>query len=168
MAENSEWKDKTRGEHIEVFEEAAVLAAGDTVLVDKEGHVRKLPVPSSSPNDPLDFSYWKKAGVIVSCCWFGEYRGHCPPSPTKLMVYSIHVSCRRRLPRPHHTRLHQSLRSQRILDEHNHVDCDTSVLLHWCRQLLDFAICSRLWPPSGFPPGCCGLGCVLHWCSSQS
>ncbi|KAF9637695.1 Sugar transporter conserved site [Lasiodiplodia theobromae] len=70
MAENSEWKDKTRGEHIEVFEEAAVLAAGDAMLVDKEGHVRRLPVPSSSPNDPLNFSYWKKAGVIVSCCWF--------------------------------------------------------------------------------------------------
>ncbi|KAL4968213.1 major facilitator superfamily domain-containing protein [Aspergillus stella-maris] len=40
------------------------------VLVDSDGHVQRLPIPSKDPNDPLNFTKWEKTGIIVSCCWF--------------------------------------------------------------------------------------------------
>ncbi|RHZ64277.1 uncharacterized protein CDV56_105704 [Aspergillus thermomutatus] len=40
------------------------------VLVDTFGEIQRLPIPSKDPNDPLNFTYWEKLGVIVSCCWF--------------------------------------------------------------------------------------------------
>ena len=47
-------------------------AEGNALLVDKHGAVRKVPVPSGNPNDPLNFKPWEKWGVIVTCCWFCE------------------------------------------------------------------------------------------------
>lgn len=44
------------------------------LLVDSDGQVQRLPVPSKDPNDPLNYTGWEKAGIIVSCCWF------CKPS----------------------------------------------------------------------------------------
>ncbi|KAH7150335.1 major facilitator superfamily domain-containing protein [Dactylonectria estremocensis] len=43
---------------------------GNALLVDKQGNVRRVPVPSSNPNDPLNFKTWEKWGVIITCCWF--------------------------------------------------------------------------------------------------
>ncbi|KAL4944371.1 hypothetical protein BDV06DRAFT_210293 [Aspergillus oleicola] len=40
------------------------------VLVDSDGHVQRLPIPSKDPNDPLNYTSWEKTGIIVSCCWF--------------------------------------------------------------------------------------------------
>ncbi|KAL4807499.1 major facilitator superfamily domain-containing protein [Aspergillus unguis] len=40
------------------------------LLVDSDGQVQRLPVPSKDPNDPLNFTQWEKVGIIVSCCWF--------------------------------------------------------------------------------------------------
>jgi hypothetical protein len=40
------------------------------VLVDGDGQVQRLPVPSKDPNDPLNYTRWEKVGIIVSCCWF--------------------------------------------------------------------------------------------------
>ncbi|KAL4953771.1 major facilitator superfamily domain-containing protein [Aspergillus filifer] len=40
------------------------------VLVNSDGHVQRLPIPSKDPNDPLNFTKWEKTGIIVSCCWF--------------------------------------------------------------------------------------------------
>jgi hypothetical protein len=40
------------------------------VLVDERGEIQRLPVPSSDPNDPLNYTKWEKLGVIFSCCWF--------------------------------------------------------------------------------------------------
>ncbi|KAL4981887.1 major facilitator superfamily domain-containing protein [Aspergillus falconensis] len=40
------------------------------VLVDGDGQVQRLPVPSKDPNDPLNYTKWEKVGIIVSCCWF--------------------------------------------------------------------------------------------------
>lgn len=42
----------------------------DEVLVNAAGSIQRLPVPSNDVNDPLNFTVWEKAGVIVSCCWF--------------------------------------------------------------------------------------------------
>jgi hypothetical protein len=43
---------------------------GNALLVNKDGEVRKIPVPSSDPNDPLNFRRWEKYGVVLCCCWF--------------------------------------------------------------------------------------------------
>ena len=45
-------------------------AVGNALLVGGNGIVRRIPVPSSDPNDPLNFFPWQKYGVIVCCCWF--------------------------------------------------------------------------------------------------
>ena len=44
----------------------------DHILVDADGLVQRLPVPSKDPNDPLNYSWKEKASIIVSCCWFCE------------------------------------------------------------------------------------------------
>ncbi|KAK4044094.1 major facilitator superfamily domain-containing protein [Parachaetomium inaequale] len=43
---------------------------GNALLVSKDGEIRKIPVPSSDPNDPLNFRPWEKYAVIFCCCWF--------------------------------------------------------------------------------------------------
>lgn len=43
---------------------------GNAFLVHEDGQVRKIPVPSSDPNDPLNLRRWEKYGVIFCCCWF--------------------------------------------------------------------------------------------------
>lgn len=43
---------------------------GNALLVNKDGEIRKIPVPSSDPNDPLNFRPWEKYGVVFCCCWF--------------------------------------------------------------------------------------------------
>ncbi|KAL4903079.1 hypothetical protein BDW74DRAFT_56395 [Aspergillus multicolor] len=40
------------------------------LLVDSDGQVQRLPVPSKDPNDPLNYTRWEKTGIIISCCWF--------------------------------------------------------------------------------------------------
>ncbi|KAL1583958.1 hypothetical protein WHR41_07439 [Cladosporium halotolerans] len=46
---------------------------GDVKLVDADGNVRRIPVPSSDPNDPLNMNKWRKAGIVVTCCWFSIF-----------------------------------------------------------------------------------------------
>lgn len=43
---------------------------GNALLIQADGDVRKIPVPSKSPNDPLNFKTWEKAGIVFCCCWF--------------------------------------------------------------------------------------------------
>ncbi|PKS08114.1 hypothetical protein jhhlp_005389 [Lomentospora prolificans] len=43
---------------------------GNALLVAKDGQVRKIPIPSSDPNDPLNFRKWEKYGIVFCCCWF--------------------------------------------------------------------------------------------------
>jgi hypothetical protein len=45
-------------------------AVGNALLVGNDGHLRKAPIPSDNPNDPLNFLPWQKYGVILVCCWF--------------------------------------------------------------------------------------------------
>jgi len=44
---------------------------GDAALVSNDGAIRRLPIPASDPNDPLNFPKWMKIGLIISSCWFG-------------------------------------------------------------------------------------------------
>ena len=48
--------------------------AGEVLLVSGQDEIRKIPVPTSDPNDPLNFSKWRKIGVVTTCCWFCKYR----------------------------------------------------------------------------------------------
>src|SRR3954469_2964881 len=43
---------------------------GNALLLNADGGIRCLPIPSSDPNDPLNFPLWMKAGIVVSSCWF--------------------------------------------------------------------------------------------------
>ena len=43
---------------------------GNALLVDSDGCVRRLPIASSDPNDPLNYKPWERAAIIVCCCWF--------------------------------------------------------------------------------------------------
>lgn len=49
---------------------------GNALLVDKQGQIRRLPIPSNSPNDPLNWKAWEKSAVIFCCCWFCELAFH--------------------------------------------------------------------------------------------
>jgi hypothetical protein len=50
---------------------AADYVEGNAVLVDGDtNELHLIPVPSSDPNDPLNWSNLRKAGVVVICCWF--------------------------------------------------------------------------------------------------
>ncbi|XP_014553255.1 hypothetical protein COCVIDRAFT_108177 [Bipolaris victoriae FI3] len=43
---------------------------GNALILDREGEIRRVPVPSNDPNDPLNFSAWERYSVIFCCCWF--------------------------------------------------------------------------------------------------
>ncbi len=44
---------------------------GTVRLFDSDGHIRKLPVPSKDPTDPLTWSTWKRCLVLLSLSIFG-------------------------------------------------------------------------------------------------
>jgi len=58
--------------HVELLEKSPdqLKVKGDVVLVDGEGHLRRVPIPSDDPNDPLNYSKWRKLGILICCCWF--------------------------------------------------------------------------------------------------
>lgn len=43
---------------------------GDVQLISTNNHVRRIPVPTNDPNDPLNFNKWRKLGIVITCCWF--------------------------------------------------------------------------------------------------
>ncbi|KAK1492920.1 hypothetical protein CCUS01_13916 [Colletotrichum cuscutae] len=45
---------------------------GNALLINRDGEVRRIPVPSSDPNDPLRFRPWEKYGIVFCCCWFSS------------------------------------------------------------------------------------------------
>jgi hypothetical protein len=47
--------------------------AGDALLIDGQGAIRCLPIPSNDPNDPLNFKTWEKIATIFCCCWFCKW-----------------------------------------------------------------------------------------------
>ena len=62
-------------EHLEAAyaKSSATPADGDVKLVDADGNERRIPVPSSDPNDPLNMHKWRKAGILITCCWFSIF-----------------------------------------------------------------------------------------------
>ncbi|KAF8849286.1 hypothetical protein BDZ45DRAFT_680607 [Acephala macrosclerotiorum] len=45
---------------------------GTVRLFDSNGQIRKIPIPYNDPRDPLSWSTWKRAVVLVSLCVFGS------------------------------------------------------------------------------------------------
>jgi hypothetical protein len=48
-------------------------ATANVNLLDEDGNIRRIPVPSADPNDPLNMGRWRKLGVIVTCCWYSIF-----------------------------------------------------------------------------------------------
>lgn len=46
---------------------------GNVDLLDGDGNVRRIPVPSADPNDPLNMNKWRKLGIIITCCWYSIF-----------------------------------------------------------------------------------------------
>ena len=44
---------------------------GTVRLFDSNGHIRKIPIPSDDPADPLSWSGWKRCLVLLSLCIYG-------------------------------------------------------------------------------------------------
>ncbi|KAI6908333.1 hypothetical protein D0868_08201 [Hortaea werneckii] len=66
---------------------------GDVMLLDAAGHVRRVPTPSSDPNDPLNMNKWRKLGIIITCCWFSVFSlvlvgGAGPILPVWIKLYA--------------------------------------------------------------------------------
>jgi hypothetical protein len=54
--------------------------SGDVLMISGNDKVRRIPIPSDDPNDPLKFSKWKKMGIVFTCCWFCEFKINLPLS----------------------------------------------------------------------------------------
>jgi hypothetical protein len=44
---------------------------GTVRLIDDAGRIRKIPVPSNDPTDPLTWSSWRRSLILASLCLFG-------------------------------------------------------------------------------------------------
>ncbi|THX22408.1 MFS general substrate transporter [Aureobasidium pullulans] len=65
-------------EHMELPEKGVLPeqqqhSNGDLQLINTIGEIRRIPIPSSDPNDPLNYSKWRKLGILVCCCWFSIF-----------------------------------------------------------------------------------------------
>ncbi|KAG9596889.1 hypothetical protein KCU97_g4559, partial [Aureobasidium melanogenum] len=70
-------KATTVADHIEMpekgFSDHVQPSNGDLQLINPTGEVRRIPIPSSDPNDPLNYSKWRKLGILICCCWFSIF-----------------------------------------------------------------------------------------------
>lgn len=66
-------KDSPDLDHVEALKPATVpvQSQGDVLLVTSED-VRRVPVPTDNPNDPLNSKPFKKLMIVANCCWFGK------------------------------------------------------------------------------------------------
>ena len=60
-------------DHVEALKPTTVSAQnhGDVLLVTSDD-VRRIPVPTDNPNDPLNSKPFKKFMIVANCCWFGK------------------------------------------------------------------------------------------------
>ncbi|KAG9704170.1 MFS general substrate transporter, partial [Aureobasidium melanogenum] len=78
MASNKDLDKATMlADHIEMpekgFSDHVQPSNGDLQLINTTGEVRRIPIPSSDPNDPLNYSKWRKLGILICCCWFSIF-----------------------------------------------------------------------------------------------
>ncbi|KAF9885049.1 hypothetical protein FE257_000780 [Aspergillus nanangensis] len=60
---------KPQAVHAEEIEKESHIT-GDSHLLEASGSIRRIPIPSNSPNDPLNFLWWQKLAIISACCWY--------------------------------------------------------------------------------------------------
>lgn len=51
--------------------EDAMAPGGGVLLYQEDGRALNLPVPSSDPNDPLNFGVWRQRLVLAAVCIYG-------------------------------------------------------------------------------------------------
>ncbi|KAG9668430.1 MFS general substrate transporter, partial [Aureobasidium melanogenum] len=78
MASNKDLDKATMvADHLEMpekgFSDHVQPSNGDLQLINTTGEVRRIPIPSSDPNDPLNYSKWRKLGILICCCWFSIF-----------------------------------------------------------------------------------------------
>lgn len=65
---------------------------GDVVLVS-ESAVQRIPVASADPNDPLNFTKWRKFGILTTTCWFcmsaRAVNNSFPDTDSGLAIFSL-------------------------------------------------------------------------------
>ena len=111
-------------------------AVGNALLVGVDGHVRKIPVPSSDPNDPLNFLPWQKYGVVVCCCWFCKFRKVVYGDSLLISTVSHHVVIPVRWSGRYSQYLLWTLHATRTFRGTNRLLIDISISIHWHRYEL--------------------------------
>lgn len=70
-------KSNMAADHLELpekgFSDKEQPSNGDLQLINTIGEVRRIPIPSNDPNDPLNYSKWRKMGILICCCWFSIF-----------------------------------------------------------------------------------------------
>lgn len=79
--------------HEESLKSETADTSGNVTLVDAAGRIRRIPIPSSDPNDPLSLSKWRKMGVVVTCCLYSIFSltlvgGAGPILPSWIALYA--------------------------------------------------------------------------------
>ncbi|KAH7378874.1 major facilitator superfamily domain-containing protein [Cadophora sp. MPI-SDFR-AT-0126] len=54
-----------------VLEREVEQVEGTVRLFDSNGQIRKIPIPSNDPHDPLTWPTWKRAMVLITLCVYG-------------------------------------------------------------------------------------------------
>ncbi|KAH7129130.1 major facilitator superfamily domain-containing protein [Dactylonectria macrodidyma] len=55
----------------EASAESMLVEDANVLLYGEDGQLRKLPIPSSDPNDPLNFSIWRHRLIVAAVCIYG-------------------------------------------------------------------------------------------------
>jgi len=51
--------------------QVATVEYTENLLYAEDGTVRKLPIPSNDPNDPLNFGPWRQRLIMIAICVYG-------------------------------------------------------------------------------------------------
>lgn len=87
--------------HASVEHKEAVIrdegTIGNVKFFDENDLVRRISIPSADPNDPLNFSKWRKLGINFTCCWYSVFSllvvgGSGPIFPIWIQVYAPQYS----------------------------------------------------------------------------
>lgn len=139
MADDVVRKDQYAAEHVEAMKtpQESHHVEGNALLINKQGEIRKVPVPSNDPNDPLNFRTWEKYAVIICCCWFCKFsytcRGLVIRYSTNSGYFSSECPVSSQWPRIFHNRPVRVVRSSRLWSEPDCTSPHSGIALHWPR-----------------------------------
>lgn len=73
MANNAEKDISVEQLELAKGQDVNAHASGNVDLLDQNGQIRRIPIPSADPNDPLNLNKWRKLGVMITCCWYSVF-----------------------------------------------------------------------------------------------